>query len=308
MKFPLIETPEMNDSNVRSNSGTPTRNGRQSSLGGANGRRGKGESIAQAVAAMTSSSEKLDSPNRYATMRKVAEEQRRRVRENRERQIEEDRLAIATRRQEEQKAQIRSVLDGLLVDVRKDILLLLQERINSERKDIKAEMKSDLQRAETGLVEEVEKRVTNGEPFDVQREILSDIDGKIDSEKRKWEESFKREADRRIRAAEDAIRTDFRVGLEDSQKQCGDILSSMQERTGSLEQKLVAKMAAVEAVASAKIAESERTTRQMIGQKMDERDSNLKQEFKEESEVLRQDISQMKVEVTTLQSKCCVIL
>ncbi|XP_078481318.1 uncharacterized protein LOC100179575 [Ciona intestinalis] len=332
MKFPLIETAGMNDSSVRSNSGTPTRNGRQSAQGGANGRRSKGESIAQAVAAMTSSSEKLDSPNRYATMKKVAEEQRRKVRENRERQIEEDRLAIASRRQEEQKAQIRSVLDGLLVDVRKDILLLLQERINSERRDIKAEMKSDLQRAESGLVEEVEKRVTNGEPFDVrvarvqkefeasfnkilntelsrvQREILSDIDGKIDSEKRKWEENFKREADRRIRAAEDAIRTDFRVGLEDSQKQCGDILSSMQERTGSLEQKLVAKMAAVEAVASAKIAESERTTRQMIGQKMDERDSNLKQEFKEESEVLRQDISQMKVEVTTLQSKCCVIL
>uniref|UniRef100_H2Z9M1 Uncharacterized protein n=1 Tax=Ciona savignyi TaxID=51511 RepID=H2Z9M1_CIOSA len=328
MKFPSID---MNDSGVRTNQGTPVRNGRNSSLGGANGRRSKQESIAQAVAAMTSA-EKMDSPNRYATMKKVAEEQRRKVRENRERQIEEERLAITMRRQEEQKAQIRGVLDSLLVDVRKDILLLLQERINSEKRDIKAEIKSDLQRAESGLVEEVEKRVTNGEPFDVrvarvqrefeasfnkilntelsrvQKEILSEIDGKIDSEKRKWEENFKREADRRIRAAEDAIRTDFRVGLEDSQKQCGDILSSMQERTASLEQKLVAKMAAADAVNSAKIDESERSIRQAFDHKLDERDSGLKLEFKTETDGLKQEISQMRQEVTQMQSKCCVIL
>lgn len=134
------------------------------------------------------------------------------------------------------------------------------------------------------------------------------MDSRISNEKRKWEDSFKRETDRRIRTAEEAIRTDFRVGLEDSQKQCGDILSGMQERTGSLEQKLTDKIAAIDAEAGSRLLESERLTREMINQKLDERDKNTKQVFQQETEELRKEITEVRTDVNQLKSKCCVIL
>lgn len=50
---------------------------------------------------------------------------------------EDERTALAQRKQEELRLQIRGVLDNILVDVRKDILLILQERLNQERHNLK---------------------------------------------------------------------------------------------------------------------------------------------------------------------------
>jgi len=128
------------------------------------------------------------------------------------------------------------------------------------------------------------------------------------SEKRKWIEQFRRETDRRVRTAEEAIRTDFRVGLEDSQKQCGDILASMQERTASVEQNLTAKIVILDAESAAKLQESERITRSLIDTLLDEREKSMKQMFNVEAATLRNEVSKVKLEVGRTHFKCCVIL
>ncbi|XP_039253960.1 uncharacterized protein LOC120331010 [Styela clava] len=297
-------------------------------------RRSRGETPVNGLSAQLSGDliEESKSPNRFSTMKKAAEEQRRKVRETRVKQHEEERALIAQRRQEELKLQIRAVLDNILVDTRKDILLVLQDRINQERHSIKGELKVDLEKTEDNLTRELEKRLTNGEPFEnrvakvqkefedsfnkilkselgrVQREILQDVDQRIDKEKHRWEENFRREADTRVRTAEENIRQDFRHGLEDSQQQCDDIVRTTQERTNSLENRLMDKIDTLDHSNMKKIQECEETLKKTIDDTMTDRDANLTQTFKSESDRMRQDITDIRGQVTQLQSKCCTIL
>lgn len=55
----------------------------------------------------------------------------------RERLIEEERAALQTKRQEELRTQIRAIMDGMMLDVKKDVLQCLQEQISEERQKIK---------------------------------------------------------------------------------------------------------------------------------------------------------------------------
>jgi len=269
---------------------------------------------------------------RFMSMKKIAEDQREKVRKMREQKQEEERQALAAKRQEEMKLHMRQVMDQVLVDVKKDLLTMLQDKIDAEKEDIKGSLKEHIEQTETSINASLQEKMNEGEPLDdriakmqkefedsfqevlkkeldqVQKQILENTVNRIDKERKRWEDNFKREADRKIRTAKDAIQQDFRIGLEDSQKQCNDIIMKIQEKTTSLEEKLNRKIAATEAETSANIEKSEKIVYHTISEKMDERDQAVKQAFYKETKDIEQSINEIRAEIGRVDSKCCVIL
>lgn len=300
------------------------RNGRISGMGGK--RNGRVEPMAEAG---------KGSPigkDRFLSMRKIAEDQREKVRKLREQKQEEERQAVAAKRQEEMKLHMRQVMDQVLVDVKKDLLSLLQQKIDTEKEEIKGSLKEHIDKTEANINDSLQKKMDQAEPLDdrisrmqqdfensfqevlkkeleeVQKQILENTVTRIDKERKRWEDNFKREADRKIRTAKDAIQTDFRIGLEDSQKQCNDIIMKIQEKTVTLEDKLNRKIAATEAETKANIEKSEKIVYHTISEKMDERDNAVKQAFYKETKEIENSINEIRGEIGRVDSKCCVIL
>ena len=95
---------------------------------------------------------------------------------------------------------------------------------------------------------------------------------------------------KQIKVTEDAA--DFRVGLEDSQKQCAEMLSSIEEKSTSLEQKLMNKINVMDAEFNANIQNSELKTCLLIIEKLNQRDKALKELFNEEMEKVKKKASE----------------
>ena len=136
---------------------------------------------------------------------------------------------------------------------------------------------------------------------------MSSLENNLESEKYRWENRFRREGIKRIKATEDAVRTDFRVGLEDSQKQCSEIIANVEARTASLEQKLRDRIAVMDAEAAASVQESERQTFRLIVDRLDQRDKVLRDVFKNEAEKLHQEVKKIK-DASNRKSKFCTVI
>ena len=113
---------------------------------------------------------------------------------------------------------------------------------------------------------------------------------------------------KRLKVTEDAVRTDFRVGLEDSQKQCTEILSSIEEKSASLEQKLTNRIGVMDAEFVANIQDSEQKTCLLIIEKLNQRDKALKELFNEEVEKVEKSVKRVRKDVSSLKSKFCIII
>lgn len=113
---------------------------------------------------------------------------------------------------------------------------------------------------------------------------------------------------KRLKVTEDVVRTDFRVGLEDSQKQCSEILSSIDQKSASLEQKLTDRVALMDSEFVGNCQDLERKTRLHIINKLNERDKVLKELFEKEAEKVRKDVKSVRKDVSNLKSKVCVVL
>ena len=137
---------------------------------------------------------------------------------------------------------------------------------------------------------------------------MSSLENRIEAEKYQWENNFKRDGIKRLRSAEEAVKTDFRVGLEDSQKQCSEIIASMEARTSSLEQKMTTKIGIVDTEAIAFVKESERQTCQIIHDKLNERDKMLRDLFNTEVNKLRSQVDRVNSDVSKIRSKICLIM
>lgn len=142
----------------------------------------------------------------------------------------------------------------------------------------------------------------------VQREILQDVDQRIDKEKQRWEDNFRREADTRVRTAEENIRSDFRNGLEDAQRQCADIIKTTQDRTTNMENSLTEKIEVLDHTNATRVQDCENNLVRLIDNTMKERDVKLAQNFKLETDRMRQEIVDIRGDLNQLSSKCCTIL
>ncbi|CAK8695021.1 uncharacterized protein LOC143447133 [Clavelina lepadiformis] len=291
--------------------------------------------VSQTTVADTSPTQQekaAEANNSFNIVKNGAEEQGGMARETRERKLGNERQSTYLKRQEELRLQIRSELESLLVDVRRDILLLLQERINEEKGTIKADLKRDLQATETNLIKEVENKVADGEPFNervaklqrefessfniflkseliqLQEDVLSDIDTKLQREKQQWEERFTRDIDRRLKPAEEAIRKEFREGLNDSQKHCSDILHHLGEKNASLEKKMSEKISSIDGKYHLIVQESAHASSLLTDQKIEEQAATIVASFETQFASLRDEMTEARLDITHLKSKCCNIL
>ena len=144
--------------------------------------------------------------------------------------------------------------------------------------------------------------------FQIHENVVNFLENKLEAEKYRWENNFKREGAKRVKETEEAMRSDFRVGLEDSQKQCGDIIINMEARTSSLEHKINNRIKILNSEAIAYVQESERETCQLVRDKLNERDKMLKDIFHAETEKLRREMNKARSDASNFRSKICVIL
>ena len=85
-------------------------------------------------------------------------------------------------------------------------------------------------------------------------------------------------------------------------------MSSMQERSASLEQKVTNRIAVMDAENASVVQDTERLTCQFILDKLDERDRLMKDIFNDKAEKLQKEVKKVHKEATTTKSFFCILL